>query len=131
MPNKSDSKFYQLAMNAPTISKLTDTIATVLGYSPLQRYITIIEDSIEQRLNAKNLISLLKDWNSQEKNDLHWNTAELYRIHPEYKISKGTQSSLQAQIDFLHNFRNGRNHDSYSFPRIKRLFIYFLVCHKQ
>ena len=60
MPNKSDSRFYQLAMNAPTISKLTDTIATLLGYSPLQRYITIIEDSIEQRLNAKNLLSLLR-----------------------------------------------------------------------
>ena len=55
MPNKSDSKFYQLAINAPTISKLTDTIATVLGFSPLQRYITIIDESIEQRLNAKNL----------------------------------------------------------------------------
>ena len=60
MPNKSDSRFYQLAMNAPTISKLTETIATVLGFSPLQRYITIIEDSIEQRLNAKNLLSLLR-----------------------------------------------------------------------
>ena len=60
MPNKSDSIFYQLAMNAPTISKLTETIATVLGFSPLQRYITIIEDSIEQRLNAKNLLSLLR-----------------------------------------------------------------------
>ena len=59
IPNKSDSRFYQLAMKAPTISKQTDTYAAVLGFSPVERYITIIEDSIEQRLNAKNLQSLL------------------------------------------------------------------------
>ena len=46
-------------MKAPTISKQTDTYAAVLGFSPVERYITIIEDSIEQRLNAKNLQSLL------------------------------------------------------------------------